>query len=224
MTKGLAVFLMIPGIFIYTVFTQKLKNVFLEKNIYWGIFITFSIIGGYYLLREMYNPGYIAEVMLNEFGRFSDQQSPEDVSNPYFYINQNIPEKFTPWLYFIPFTLFLLYKEEDKRIKKFGIYCFTICTCFLILISASSSKFAWYDVPFYPIAALLVSITLSKIFIALANYYNFKMETSKYLLLTFFCLAFFYLNYSVVARIIINRSYIWSWREEQYVDYLIKVA
>ncbi|MCV5869855.1 hypothetical protein OFN61_31865, partial [Escherichia coli] len=83
--------------FFYTVYRRQLLLTLKNGHLYLGIlgFIVFAL--GYYLLREQYNPGFIEQVRINEFGgRYLETDHPEFGYSYYWKFLQS--RNFIRWL------------------------------------------------------------------------------------------------------------------------------
>ena len=225
LTKGIAAFLITPGLFLYIIYIGKAKEVLTTEKFYFSLVSIFSVIMSYYLLRESLNPGYLVTVLNNEItGRYLANENNYNAGNDYFFYTRLIINNlFNPWVYIIPVTWIILFFEKDKSIQRLGIFSSFISICFLSLISYSKSKYGWYDAQFYPFGSILVAIGFYTIFSWLAK--NLKVSNDWALLALFLTLSvlIFYKNYKDIMYKIETRSEIWNWREEQYGEYLRQI-
>lgn len=186
MTKGIAAFLFLPGVFLYTVFAKKLKLVLTNKHLYVGIILLFVSVAAYYVVREQYNPGYFKAVRENELlGRYTNVI--ENHPGPwYFYIENMVDYNLIYW--YVPFCFALLYAiysvPEERQLI---VYAAITAITYLIIISASQTKLLWYDLPVYPMLAIPVAIFINKAFELLRDNRNVKRSLVK--LFTFFAIA-----------------------------------
>lgn len=186
MTKGIAAFLFLPGVFLYTVFAKKLKLVLTNKHLYVGIILLFVSVAAYYVVREQYNPGYFKAVRENELlGRYTNVI--ENHPGPwYFYIKNMVDYNLIYW--YIPFCFALLYAiysvPEERQLI---VYAAITAITYLIIISASQTKLLWYDLPVYPMLAIPVAIFINKAFELLRDNPNVKHSLVN--LFTFFAIA-----------------------------------
>lgn len=160
LTKAIAGLLLLPGLFVFTLFYYKKLAFFAKKKTYIALLYFFIPVLGYYLLREAFNPGYIqAAWYWDVAGRFNEHLTGEE---PYFgyYIHLMRTEHFTHWFWIsiagIPLGLLI----KDKRINK-GIL-FTACCAlgFLVVVSKASTQMLWYEAPIYPFVALLAAAAI----------------------------------------------------------------
>ena len=166
LTKGIAGLFMIPGFLLYTIYTKKLRVLLFTPYLYVSILVFFSIVGGYYFIRESSSKGYLEAVFLNELGgRFNS--TIEEHNHPFYYFIVKFFEK----RYFVWFAgliicsiLFRYKKVRDSSINNFFIFSWFCISTFLIVISSAGTKLSWYDVPIYPVMSLLFGLTFSNIY------------------------------------------------------------
>src|SRR5262249_5526799 len=112
-TKGIAGLLLLPGLFIYSLYKRKLKSLLLSPHFYFSaiIFLIFTL--SYYLLREFYNPGYLKAVAENELtGRYMNLVL-GGTEHPFtYYFHNMISYRFVPWLYLLPFCWIAVYNSH----------------------------------------------------------------------------------------------------------------
>lgn len=166
MTKGIAAFLFLPGLFVYTVFAKKIRVILFNRHFYIGMLIFIIPVLSYYIIREQYNPGYLQAVSVNELlGRYTNVL--EQHSGPWnFYIDFMHTVTYRYWLLPLAVSVILFFVRYKKEQLLVG-YTFTVSLFFLIIISASKTKLMWYDVPVYPLFAILVAMLIDKIFEAM---------------------------------------------------------
>ncbi|MFN8436718.1 MAG: glycosyltransferase family 39 protein [Cytophagales bacterium] len=185
LTKGIASCMMLPGLFLLTLFNRKFLNVVKNKYVYFTALSCLVIFISYYVLRELFNHGYIEAVIKNEFsGRFLEVN--EGHSEPFYYYLLNIwQDRFNKFLLIIIVISipFLIKSENIKLIKNLGILIIT----FLLVISISKTKLYWYDMPVYPLLSTLSAICLYSIIEKFSKYYN----SNKYLSILIICIFVF---------------------------------
>ncbi len=158
LTKGIAGLFLVPGIITYILINRKFFYFLTWRHTYIGIFIFIMMAGMYYGIREIYQPGYLKAVSYNEItGRFLENI--EGHKEPFMYYLNNIAESRYNHYYFILIlgifsNLFII----DVKYRRLSGFCFIIISVFLLIISFSTSKMAHYDLPMYPLAALICGI------------------------------------------------------------------
>ncbi len=195
LTKSIAGFFFIPGIFLFLSLNGNLSPLLRTKHFYISVCLVLLITIGYYGLREMYNPGYLQAVMDNElFGRY--QHTIEDHKGPFFYYLTEMGARRNPlWIYVLPLALMagLLYLPKES--KKNNAFIILLTVTFLLVISSAGTKLTWYDVPAFPLMALLIGSG----FYALSFKLKLTQWWNKLVFIAAFLLLFMY-PYSLVLN------------------------
>lgn len=177
LTKGIASLIITPVlvIFVFTekVFLKLLKN----KHFYFGFFI-FVLFGiGYYILRELINPGFLEAVAKNELGgRFSETHEGHTGSFT-FYLDLLFGWRYGDWMEFLVFTILLVIGSsffKIKRSKLMFFYFTSIALFFLLIISISETKLYWYDAVLYPFFAIILGLTFYEITLYIEKRLSFR--------------------------------------------------
>lgn len=173
LTKGIAAMLMLPGLLIFTLYKKRLVSQLAKKELYIGSAFFILIAGGYYLLRNHYNPGYLASVWLNEMGgRFASAK--EQHSGVFlYYINCLVKYQFKYWYLFYPAGFYFGVFVFKGPLKDFTIFLTITSLTFLLVISSAQTKLFWYAMPVIPLLAILPGIFIY--FLATTFWYNSKI-------------------------------------------------
>lgn len=167
LTKSIAACFAIPGLIIYGLYSNKLVSALTKWQLYAGLAFCILAAGGYYYIREGYNPGYIQAVSSNEWGgRFNNVQ--ENSSGPWYYYFTRLGDwrQFSPGFYFLlPFTIASLYAKG--LLRKLALFSVILWGTVLIVISAAASKLPHYALPMYPFMVITSAIGLYVLYMAL---------------------------------------------------------
>lgn len=170
LTKGIAALMMLPALFLYTIYEKKLLYVIKKKYAYLSFLAFLIIVAGYYFLREYFNPGYIKAVNENEIsGRFFSTL--EGHQHPFGFYWDNFfsartnygilaRARFQPWIFFLPVCFLFSVFDKNKSIKAFSVFCGICALTYFLLISVAGTKLAWYDAPLYPFFASITGLGL----------------------------------------------------------------
>lgn len=158
LTKGVAGLFFLPGLFLFAVYKKKISDLLRERQTYVAMAVFLLVVAAYYLGREQYNPGYLQAVWENELGgRYA--ASTEGHQHDFFYYFQNFWERrLTYWLFFIPAGMLLGFLSKGP-LREMTLFLSVNALIFLLVISNSETKLAWYDLPVYPSLALLAAVT-----------------------------------------------------------------
>lgn len=169
LTKSVTGLLFVPAMFIYSILSKQLIPLLKSKHFYYGIGVFLLLVLGYYFLREIFNPGYLAAVQNNELGgRYLEVVENHKHEFAYYY-NNFLKYKLTGWNLLIPLGLVVGLATKDSKIRRLTIFSTLMITTFFLIISTSQTKLAWYDVPLYPFIAILVAVFIYFVFEILRN-------------------------------------------------------
>ncbi|HRH37327.1 MAG TPA: glycosyltransferase family 39 protein [Flavobacteriales bacterium] len=160
LTKSVQALLFLPGLGIYLLVRKRFIALFKQRTTYVGLGIFVLLVGGFYLLRESANPGYLQAVWDNELGgRYG--ASLEGHEGPWnFYINMLLDHHFTAWWMLVPVGILVGLLHRDERIRQWTLLLVCMGTCYLYIISSAGTKLEWYEAPLFPILAGLAAIPL----------------------------------------------------------------
>ncbi len=207
LTKSIAALLFFPGIFLYALWKKKLKDIFTDKHVYFGVFIFIFFVFGYYLLREVYNPGFIKAVIYNDIsGRFLTTIG--EHSHSFFYYFKNMEShQIRYWFALSIISLlfaFLIKRSKNPIVSDFNILIGLISITFLLLVSNSQTKLQWYNAPSFPLLAILIATFLWQIFEFLQSN-SWLVQKSIFALI--FTFVIFALPYKEIVQKFINKTY-----------------
>lgn len=182
LTKSVAGLLMLPALFIYTIATGQLGNILKQKTTWLGVLAFGLVVGGYYLLREHHNPGYIATVLRGEFKH--GYLVPDDghtIGFWFYFIDLLYAKGNLYWTIWACFAILFIPKGLGTPEKRLNTFLIIATVSFLVTISFGAHKHAWYDAPVYPIMALLVGCFLFWVANLLQNSGRFSIKRTTYL-------------------------------------------
>ena len=157
LTKGVGAVLFLPALAVYTVFRRRLVGMLRRRHVYIALLATLLLVVGWYGLRDLREPGYLAAVYDNELGgRYLNTLEHHD--RPLLYYITNLTSgRMSIWWVLIPvgMTLGLVGKPgRERRLIRFSTL---LALTYLAVISRSETKCLWYDVPAYPFLALIAA-------------------------------------------------------------------
>ena len=194
LTKGIASFLILPGLFICSLYAGKTVQILKNKHFYWGFGIFILVIGGFYFFREMASAGYIKACIENDItGRFM-KVSDEHKTNFWYYLNNFISYRLEYWLYVIPLSLICLFWKE-KTFKNSYIYLLISSLCFFLVISISKTRIIWYDAPIYPLFSLMIGLIIYKIYLMIYHWETHQLKNKWNIISAIFIMFVFAVPY-----------------------------
>jgi 4-amino-4-deoxy-L-arabinose transferase-like glycosyltransferase len=155
LTKSVQGLIFLPAIAVYIVLTRKLRSLVFNRLFFIDLFISISIVGAYYTLREIYNPGYLKAILENELGGRYLQTLEENGFGKMYYLEQLRYFLFDIWFWFVPGGI-ILGLSSNLQDRKFVSFTTLLILTYGIIISFSKTKLEWYVVPMFPLLALLV--------------------------------------------------------------------
>lgn len=229
-TKSIAGFFFAPTLILYAIFRKKLKPLLISKHTWFaGLGILFFI-GGFYFLREMYNPGYIEAAWENDMGgRYF--KSKEGHNHPWYLYFKIMYQKghFMPWIWFLPLGIFVgLFKKGITR--NLTILILINVVLFFSVLMYGQTKIQWYVAPIYPCLALLIGLGFNTLFEGGWRYLNnlggdlalsSKFSIAKYLFLSIFVLTIFFQPYQkTIDRIYFEKLPDHDWKFLKFRDFM----
>lgn len=161
-TKGIAGLLVLPSLFIYTIYKKKVKDLFLSPSTYICAIAFIALSLSYYFLREFYSSGFLKAVLENELtGRYMDVVPGGTQRGFLYYLRGMLSYRFRPWIYLLPLCWIATFAKQVKIIRNFSVFGLIYFFSYFFIISYSKTKFHWYDAPLYPIASLMVGLNLA---------------------------------------------------------------
>lgn len=160
-TKSIIVFFTIPAILIWVI--SKERNILKDAKIWLGIIAVMLAITSYILIRSKYEAGYFSGHMLDYLLKFK-QPFYATHDHPWdFYINNFYNDRFAHFFLLLPLALLLSTREKSIELKYFIQYISLIAFVFITILSLSPTKCFWYDVPVFPIFAIIIGYLIWKI-------------------------------------------------------------
>lgn len=196
-SKGIVGMMFLPAYLIYTLWTRNF-SIFKVKKIYGLGILSCGVILSYYFIRDIYDPGYLDAVNKADLsGRYFEVI--DGHKHPwYFYIQHIYQYKFFPWIFFLLFSIFYFNFSKLDIVSRFIKFAFLTCFLFLIFISLANTKLIWYDMPMYPLMAIMSACGVYEL------YERIKVESPRRAIV-FLVLIFISPYYTVFKTIYIPR-------------------
>lgn len=159
LTKGVAGVLLLPAVVLFLIVERRFAHVLRDRAAYVGGLGFLVVVGGYYVLREHFNPGYWKAVLGNEIvGRYV-----EGLGSPrgsfFFYLD--VIRRGEPyWIFFLPAAFVVGILSASSQIRKLTVFNLIAVTTFWLVISAGHTKLEWYSLPIFPFFSLQTGIAL----------------------------------------------------------------
>ena len=150
-TKSVASLLIIPGIIVFTIWFKKFITVIYNPWFYIGSLCFLIVCLSVVFIREAANPGYLNAVYECDIQRLGSVRRSSD--EPFQYYFNNFYEKRFLWLWLFLPGFFLM--KRHTLLKPLAIYIALVTLSYFLIISFSITKLEWYDMPLYPLMALM---------------------------------------------------------------------
>jgi 4-amino-4-deoxy-L-arabinose transferase-like glycosyltransferase len=154
--KGIASLIFLPILLLF--FFVYRKGYILKKRGIIVSIISASVIGlGYYLIREMINPGYLATVYSNEIGgRVLHAIEGHDRGFWYYFVS--LPKRFGVAAFAIIPSMIVLWWKGSKEERKLVIYLSSCALFYVAVLTIAKTKLPWYDLPLFAIYGFIIGI------------------------------------------------------------------
>lgn len=172
LTKSIQALMFLPAIGLYLLFTRQLISLLKNKWLYIDLLAFMLIVAAYYLARESANSGYLEAVRLNELGgRFLTTIENHKHGFSY-YLNLQYHEQFTTWIIFFFTGIFFAFTFPTGAFRRLTIFSSLLSVVYLLLISLSSTKLAWYTAPLYPLLAIVSAMGIYRLYLLVTEIHS----------------------------------------------------
>lgn len=210
-TKGIAGLFLLPGLAIFAILQGEWPKLIYNKWLYICGGLAILSIVAYYLARDLENPGYLRAVFENEIGGRFGAAIEENQHPFYFYfVNFLFFGHFSFLIYLAPLGVFFGWKSKIPTHRLLTFFTLSISVTFLVIISLAATKLSWYDLPMFPLIAVLVFIGLDGLVDLLAV--RFKILPKFQFALLF---VFIFLPYLNLLRVVTGKDQSF-WNREFY--------
>lgn len=131
------------------------RNLLKDVKLWLGLVLTFGLIGFYLIVRGKYEPGYFSEHFTSYLGKFKGHFN-DSHNKPWdFYINNLYNERFSNFIFVVIPAVILMWFEKTTELKQLLFVASLSALVFFIIICVSPTKCYWYDVPLFPLLAIV---------------------------------------------------------------------
>ena len=199
-TKSIVVLLILPGLFIYSIYKKLAISTLKNPRFWYGMGISFVVILGFYISREIAEPGYLKAVWHNElFPRYLNKSDRYQYSQTdfWFYYRELKDWQFKYWFPFIFPSFVIVVTCYQKTLRHLAIFISIQIILFYTIISNGSSN-VWYDLLLIPLCAIIIAMAFYKLF----ELIFLSLSMSRIKIAFIFLLLFSYLFYEPYQSII----------------------
>lgn len=203
MTKGVQALMILPAIAVYILMTQNLVALLKNKWVYIDFIILILITGGYYLARESMNHGYLEAVSMNELGgRFLNTIENHKHGFTYF-LDLLYNKQFSIWFIFFFAGIVFTFIFTKGIIRRLTLYSTLSVITYLLLISFSNTKLAWYTAPLFPLLALVCANGIYMLYLKITDgsSYSISSQTPRIIAFIMLIMFFFYPYYTIIDKV-----------------------
>ena len=157
-TKGVAGMFFAPAFVLWWLFTGKWRQEYLPGFL---VKLLLTLIGviSYYVLREFIEPGFLRSIWENELGGRYMQHLENHSAESGIYLSLLVGRG-GYWVYGVIPLGILGVVIGDLKTRRNLLFLFSLAVVFLLIITLAATKNIWYQVPLYPILALIMAISL----------------------------------------------------------------
>jgi 4-amino-4-deoxy-L-arabinose transferase-like glycosyltransferase len=192
-TKSIIVFFLVPVQLFWALGWNR--AVFKDWKLWLGVIVSIGAIAGYIALRSRQEANYFQGHMLDYLLRFKQPFYKTHDHPGDFYLNNFYNDRFAQFFFLLFAAFVFIFKETNSRLKRLNIYTSSLVLFFFLVLSFSPTKCYWYDVPLYPLFALIVGYFLWKT----ASYLS-QRQASPRLIPAFLFVFFFVPLYFAIKR------------------------
>lgn len=172
LTKSTACFLILPALLVFAIGFGKWQWLLQQKALYLYALLFVLILGGYYGVRELQDPGHFQVVVHSEFLRLYEKVMHWHVQPYSFYVELMWDRDNRYGLLLSGILLPLFFLNKETQYKKLAFLLLVGILSNLLLISLPPVKLEWYPAPIYPLQAMLHAL----LFVELARVYIQKQQ------------------------------------------------
>lgn len=157
LTKSVAALLFVPAFLGLGIYFKR--SPFKSSWFYTGLLLFLLVVVSFLLLREYQNKGYIAYFLKADIGRLAT--TIESHREPFdFYINNLFAYRFRWMLFVVPGALLLWLNQKTRPLC---VFLSSLFLSYFLIVSCSTTKLEWYDLPLFPLLSILSAVTVYSI-------------------------------------------------------------
>lgn len=158
-TKSIQAFLFIPGYLLTLYYYKNIGRALIKNRHFWmGLTGLMLMIVLFLALREQAQPGYLELFFGNDAGRFISKV--DEHKEPFiYYFETLLLSRYSFWmiLYLIGLAMIISNGIHSGKTDRFLFPVSLLSITYFLIISCSVTKVPWYDVPLYPLMALVAA-------------------------------------------------------------------
>lgn len=167
LTKSVQAMLYVPGILAALISERRLVPLLKARWTYLGTGFFILIIGGFLLVLEGAEAGYLQAVIYNDITGRAGEALDGRAAPPEFYIQLLYTWQFNHWLWMSVLGATIGLAHRDEAIRSWMRWLVCISVCYLVAITSAQTKMEWYNAPLLPLLAALAAIPLHAVMFVL---------------------------------------------------------
>ena len=221
LTKSVAGLFPILAMLLFALYKRKLKTLLISRHTWGAIGLFLVLVGSFYVYREWKSPGFLQTVWQEDVGgRYAGENHGHNYPW-YFYLQLLYNPDFIPWLFFIPFSIVILFTKVAKKFREFSLYLLFSIFSILSIISVSGTKCEWYHAGIFPLMAVIVAIGINWLYEVVLQYIKGENQIFRLVVTGCFIILIFGIPYiRIIDKIRFPEK---AWIEEQYGEYMKNV-
>lgn len=161
-TKLYAVFLFVPAFLVGLIYVKKLRQFIFNWHFLIGLVFFLGSATFLIVMREIETPGYIDLILSKDAGRIFEVVEYHTESATY-YVDNLFTYRFGMWMIFAVTGTALLFVSKNEKHQIIHIVLFACVVSYLLVITFSATKLEWYDMPLFPLLALLAAYPIQSL-------------------------------------------------------------
>ncbi|NOQ71309.1 MAG: hypothetical protein GQ574_04880 [Crocinitomix sp.] len=162
-TKLYAALLFAPAYLFLLIYFKRFKSFVFSWQFLAGTLLFIGTSLSFIILRDIESPGYIDAILSSDAGRLFTVLKQFEKST-FFYIENFYVKRYAVYfLFFLIGSVFIFLKKRDETSQKILVIYFSLIVSYLLIITLSFTKLPWYDMPLYPLLALISAYPIIEI-------------------------------------------------------------
>lgn len=188
-TKSVVGLFFIPAHVLILAFTKR--ELLRDLKLWVGLIGTFALIAIYFVIRGKYEPGYFSSHFASYLGKFKSHFN-DSHNKPWdFYINNLFYDRFSTFILAVIPSAILVWFEKSPELKQLLVVASISALVFFIIICISPTKCYWYDVPLFPMLAVLTGYFIWKVLAMISEHSGQGMILPGVLIAVFIPVTYF---------------------------------
>lgn len=211
-TKSVQALLFLPGILVALIWERRIRALLTERWTYVGAAFFVLLIGGFLLLREGAEAGYLQAVLYNDItGRAGDALDGH-AAPPEFYVKLLYTWQFNHWWWLSILGAAMGLAHRNDEVRSWARWSVCCSVFYLAAITSAGTKMEWYSAPLLPLLAALAAIPLHEL-VAFLQYEEFTTRSlrRRVLPVTVIVLVFLVPYLVILGKVYKPKENAWDW-------------